>query len=134
MSIYICYDCENYFDRDYQGCYEHPFLNTECICEGCSMEHEESEESKILSRDQIDIVALLKERYGIDVYYGGVMSMYKCYECETAIDGNFYRYFEHPFLDEIGICESCLEGFLQGEIIFNEWGYFNHYKPLNNLE
>lgn len=38
MSIYRCAHCENIIDADEQGCNEHPFSDTGCICDSCSEE------------------------------------------------------------------------------------------------
>jgi hypothetical protein len=36
MSVYRCDRCENYYDADYEGCFEHPTDPTACLCESCS--------------------------------------------------------------------------------------------------
>ena len=40
MSVYRCGQCENYFDADYEGCFENPLDDCSNLCEGCSMELE----------------------------------------------------------------------------------------------
>ncbi len=38
MSVYRCGMCESTKDADYEGCFEHPTSETECICYNCSLE------------------------------------------------------------------------------------------------
>lgn len=40
MSVYRCGQCENYFDGDYEGCFENPLDDCSNLCLGCSMEIE----------------------------------------------------------------------------------------------
>ena len=35
MSVYRCFDCEQYIDADYDGCNECPHDSREIICDGC---------------------------------------------------------------------------------------------------
>lgn len=36
MSVYRCDICENLYDADYEGCFEHPIDKSGCLCESCS--------------------------------------------------------------------------------------------------
>ena len=38
MSIFNCAICHQCRDADYDGCYEHPDDECECICEPCYFE------------------------------------------------------------------------------------------------
>lgn len=38
MGVYRCGICEELKDGDYEGCFEHPSSNTECLCYNCMME------------------------------------------------------------------------------------------------
>lgn len=35
MSVFRCGDCDNIIDGDYEGCEEHPFDDTKCLCIEC---------------------------------------------------------------------------------------------------
>jgi hypothetical protein len=46
MSIFRCEICEDLFDADYEGCFEHPGNPFGCLCEKCSMDIEEQKENE----------------------------------------------------------------------------------------
>jgi len=51
MSVYRCHICESYIDSDYDGCEEHPFRESELICEGC-FEYFINEEGEIMNLEE----------------------------------------------------------------------------------
>ena len=44
MSVYRCGICEDVKDADFEGCFEHPTNEMECICYECMLNNEINEE------------------------------------------------------------------------------------------
>lgn len=45
MSIYQCNRCENYYDADYEGCFEDKKDPFGCLCCTCDLNQEEENEN-----------------------------------------------------------------------------------------
>jgi len=50
MSIYRCQLCDQFKDADFDDCYESPYDECECICEGCmddyDIDHEREDDEE----------------------------------------------------------------------------------------